>query len=103
MRFMLTFQIGLEQGNAAVKDGTLGQTIQSILNEIRPEAAYFADIDGSRGGYLIINMDDASRIVAIAEPLFLGLGATIKLQPVMTPEDLDRASEALQLAAQKYG
>ena len=100
---MLTFQIGLEQGNAAVKDGTLGQTIQSILNEIRPEAAYFADIDGSRGGYLIINMDDASRIVAIAEPLFLGLGATIKLQPVMTPEDLDRASEALQLAAQKYG
>jgi hypothetical protein len=103
MRFMLTFQIGLEEGNAAVKDGTLGQTIQSILNEIKPEAAYFTDIDGSRGGYLIINMDDASRIVAIAEPLFLGLGASVKLQPVMTMEDLGRASEAFQLAAQKYG
>jgi hypothetical protein len=103
MRFMLTFQIGLEEGNAAAKNGTLGQTIESILNEIQPEAAYFADIDGSRGGYLIINIDDASRIVAIAEPFFLGLGATIKLQPVMTLEELGRASEAFQLAAQKYG
>ena len=55
MRFMLTFQIGLEERNAAVRDGTLGQTIESILNDIKPEAAYFADIDGSRGGYLVIN------------------------------------------------
>ena len=103
MRFMLTFQIGLEEGNAAVKDGTLGQTIESILNEIKPEAAYFSDIDGSRGGYLVINMDDASQIPAIAEPLFLGLGAIIKIHPVMTPEDLGRATEALQQAAHKYG
>jgi hypothetical protein len=103
MRFMLTFQIGLEEGNAAVKDGSLGQTIESILNEIKPEAAYFSDIDGSRGGYLVINMDDASQIPAIAEPLFLGLGAIIKIHPVMTPEDLERATEAMQQAAHKYG
>ena len=103
MRFMLTFQIGLEEGNAAVKDGTLGQTIESILNEIKPEAAYFSDIDGSRGGYLVIHMDDASQIPAIAEPLFLSLGAIIKIHPVMTAEDLGRATEALQQAAQKYG
>jgi hypothetical protein len=103
MRFMLTFQIGLEEGNAAAKNGSLGRTIESILNEIKPEAAYFADIDGSRGGYLIINMDDASQIPAIAEPLFLGLGAIIKIHPVMTPEDLGRAAPAIEQAGQRYG
>ncbi len=41
MRFMLTFQIGLEKVNAAVRGVTLGQTIESILDDIKPEAAYF--------------------------------------------------------------
>jgi hypothetical protein len=103
MRFMLTFQIGLEEGNAAVRDGSLGQTIESILNDIKPEAAYFADIDGSRGGYLVINMDELSQIPAIVEPLFLSLGAIIKLHPIMTAEDMGRADEAFQQVAQKYG
>jgi hypothetical protein len=40
MRFMLTFRIPMEQGNAAVKDGSIAQTIQSILEELKPEAAY---------------------------------------------------------------
>ena len=66
----------------------LGQTVQSIVEELNPEAAYFTDMDGTRGGYLVINMDEASQIPAVAEPLFLGLGATIELHAVMTPEKL---------------
>ena len=31
--------------------------------------------------YIIVNMDDASQIPALAEPLFLGLGATIQVHP----------------------
>ena len=81
----------------------MGQTIQSILEEIKPEAAYFADMEGARGGYLVINMDDASQIPAIAEPLFLGLDATVQIHPVMTAEDLERATEAIEQAAQRYG
>src|SRR5947209_5212514 len=104
MRFMLTFQIGLEEGNAAVKDGTLSvkpSNRYSMTSNQRQRT--FRIIDGSRGGYLVINMDGASRIPAIAEPLFLGLGAIIKIHPVMMPEDLGRATEALQQVAQKYG
>ncbi len=103
MRFMLSFRIPTEKGNAAVRDGSIAQTLQSILEELKPEAAYFADIEGARGGYLVVNMDNASQIPAIAEPLFLGLDATVKIHPVMTPEDLGIATEALQQAAQKYG
>jgi len=103
MRFMLTFRIPTEKGNELARDGSLGQTIQTILEEIEPEAAYFADMEGARGGYLVVNMDDASQIPAIAEPLFLGLDATIKAHAVMTPEDLGRATPAIDQAAQRYG
>jgi hypothetical protein len=103
MRFMLTFRIPMDRGNAVVKDGSINDILQSILEDLQPEAAYFADIEGARGGYLVVNMDDASQIPAIAEPLFLGLGATVQVHPVFTPDDMPRAMEGLQQAAQKYG
>lgn len=100
---MITVRIPVEKGNAMARDGTLGSTIQSILEELQPEAAYFSDIEGARGGYIVVNMDDASRIPAMAEPLFLGLGATIQIHPVMTPEDLGKATPAIEQAARRYG
>ncbi len=103
MRFMLTFRIPMERGNKMIKDGSLPQTIQTILEDLKPEAAYFSDIEGARGGYLVINMDDASQMPALSEPLFLGLGATIQAHPVMVPEDLEKAGADLEQLAQKYG
>jgi hypothetical protein len=41
------------------------------MEELQPEAAYFTDVDGARGGYFIVNMDDASELPAKAEPLSL--------------------------------
>jgi hypothetical protein len=103
MRFMLTCRIPVEKGNELAKNGTLGETIQSIMEELEPEAAYFSDIEGARGGYIVVNMDDASQIPAMAEPLFLGLGATIQVHPVITPDDLAKGAPAIEQAARKYG
>ncbi len=103
MRFMITCRIPMEEGNAAIKDGSLPQTMQSIMEDLKPEAAYFGDMEGARGGYFVVNMDDASQIPAISEPLFLGLGAPVQIHPVMTPEDLQKAGPSLEQAAQKYG
>jgi hypothetical protein len=53
---------------------------------------------------LVVDMEDASQMPARVEPLLLGVGATIHMQPVMTPEDLrGAAGEAMQQMAQKYG
>ena len=102
MRFMLTFWIPMDKGNAWIRQGQVEQTMQSILSDLKPEAAYFGTMDGARGSYLVINMDDASQIPAMVEPLFLGLDATVEFHPVMTPEDLQKASAAIQQAVQKY-
>ncbi len=44
MRFMITCRIPVEKGNELAKNGILGETIQSIMEELKPEAAYFSDI-----------------------------------------------------------
>jgi hypothetical protein len=104
MRVMLTFRIDPETGDALIKEGRLGETMESILEDLQPEAVYFTDVEGTRGGVVVVNMEDASQIPAMVEPLFLGVGATVQMHPVMTPEDLrGAAGEALQQMGQKYG
>jgi hypothetical protein len=93
----------VEPGNAAAKAGTLGSTIQSILSELKPEAAYFTDYDGMRTAFIILDMQDASQIPSIAEPWFIALNAQVEIHAVMVPEDLARAGSAIEEAARKYG
>ena len=102
MRFLVKVNIPVEAGNAAAKAGKLGATIQSILSDLKPEAAYFLDDAGQRSGFLFLDMPDASHIPAIAEPWFLAFNASIEIQPVMVPDDLARASGAIEAAVKKY-
>ena len=104
VRILITFSINPEKGDQLIKEGRIGETMGSILEELQPEAAYFTDVEGTRGGFLVLNMEDASQIPAITEPLFLEVGATVHMQPVMTPEDLrGPAGEALERMGQRYG
>lgn len=98
MRVMMTVTFPVEPFNAAVRDGTAGAKMGRILEELRPEAAYFTDTDGKRSGVLIVDLPDASRIPALAEPWMLHFNASIQLKPVMTIEDL-KASGLDQIAA----
>jgi len=102
MRMMLKAAMCTEKANAAVRDGTLGKTIQGILEQIKPEAAYFSDADGKRTAYLICNITEAAQIPALAEPWFLALNAAVEMHAVMVPEDLAKAGPALDQAGKKY-
>jgi hypothetical protein len=66
------------------------------------EAAYFTPVDGNRGGYLVVNMDDSSQMPAIGEPLFSWLHASVETFPVMVPEDLQKAQPAIKAASEKW-
>jgi hypothetical protein len=103
MRFVLEVRIPTDRGNATIRDGSLPTTVQAILEELRPEAAYFTAVgDGFRGGFFVVNIDDASQIPAVAEPFFLAFNATVKFYAVMTPDDLMKAGPAIGAAVQKY-
>src|SRR5438270_11105617 len=103
MRFLLKVNIPVESGNAAARAGKLGATIQSILADLKPEAVYFTDDAGQRAGYIFLDMQDASQIPAIAEPWFLAFNASIEIHPVMVPDDLAKASGAIEKSVKKYG
>lgn len=103
MRFLLKITIPVETGNAAAKAGKLGTTIQSILADLKPEAAYFTDYNGQRAGYIFLELEDASQIPSIAEPWMQAFNASIALHPVMVADDLQKAGSAIDEAVKKYG
>ena len=103
MRFMISARVPTEKTNALIKEGRFPQTFQSIMEDLQPEAAYFTDVDGARGGYFIVNVDDPSELATKTETLLQGLGATIQIHFVWTPEDVQKAMPVFEQAAQKYG
>jgi hypothetical protein len=104
MRMLLRVSIPVEAGNAAFKAGTFASTMERILADLKPEAAYFfADDNGNRSGSIIFDMTDPSQIPAIAEPWFLAFNAKVSLRPVMNAQDLAAAGPAIAKAAQDYG
>jgi hypothetical protein len=104
MRMLLRVSIPVEAGNAAAKAGTMGSTIEKILADLKPEAAYFfADDNGNRSGSIVFDMQDTSQIPAIAEPWFLAFNAKVSFRPVMNPQDLAKARAAIAHSAEHFG
>jgi hypothetical protein len=104
MRMLMKVSFPVEAGNAAARSGTLGTKVKGILDELKPEAAYFvADEFGQRCGYIVFDMQETSQIPAIAEPWFLAFNASITMTPAMTPQDLATAGPNIEQAVKKYG
>ena len=60
----------------------------SIMNKLKPEAAYFGPSDGKRSGMIFFDLAEPSQIVEVVEPLFSNLNAAVEIVPVMNGEDL---------------
>lgn len=101
MKMLLTVEIPHEPFNSLVRDGKAGEIIGRILETIKPEAVYFTEHDGMRGGIFLIDLQDSSDIPAFAEPFYLNFEANCKFRVVMSPEDLQRAG--LEALGKKWG
>ena len=91
MRVLVITKNPVQKSNETIKDGGFAEINKRILEEMKPEAAYFLAIDGQRSGIFVVDLDDASQIPALAEPFFLNFEASVDIYPVMTVEDLARA------------
>lgn len=95
MRMLLKVQMDTPASNEAIRQGTLQKIMESALEEIRPEAAYFTVEDGCRTAYVFFDLADSSQLPKISEPFFLQLGAKIHYSPVMNREDLGKGLAAI--------
>ena len=95
MRTMVRLTFPTQETNPLIKDGSIGQTMETLLGNLQPEAAYFCPLDGKRGGYLVLNMENESELVTKIEPFWLELGATVETFPVMNADDLRAGLQSL--------
>ena len=102
MRCLVKISFPVENGNEAALNGTLGSTIESILNELKPEAAYFTAERGQRGGFIVVDMKDSSQIPSVAEPWFLAFNAEVEMFPCMNIEDLKKATPGIEKSVKQF-
>lgn len=103
MRMLLKLSMDVEKFNEAAQNGTAGKTITGIIQEQKPEAAYFSLDQGMRTAFIVVNMEHASELPKFCEPWFLAFNAEIEAQPAMVPTDLtEKAGPYIQQAVEKY-
>ena len=90
----------IEHFNSMVRNGSAGEIIGRIIDDIKPESIYFSEQDGNRGACMIVEVPEASAIPSIAEPWFLNFEAHCEFRIAMTPDDLMKAN--LSKLAEKW-
>ena len=103
MRVMIKFAFPVDAGNSAARTGKIEKVFQGLLEELKPEAAYFFPEGGERAGLFVVDMKESSQVAEIAERFFFGLNARIEMVPVMGAEDLQKGLSGLQGIIQRYG
>ena len=101
MRMLIDLAFPIEPFNTYVRDGSAGERIAKILDDLKPEAVYFTEQDGERGGIMIVDVASPSDVPRIAEPFFLTFNAEVRFHVCMTPDDLAKAG--LEDLGDKWG
>ena len=100
MRFLIEVRIPTDVGNKGVKDGSLFQQLQRYLKESKPEAVYYALREGRRTVFLIVNVQGAEQLPALAEPMWLDWQAEVFATPVITADEFEKAAPRIQAVVQ---
>ncbi|MGZ6391038.1 MAG: hypothetical protein ACXWQZ_17505 [Ktedonobacterales bacterium] len=103
MRVMIKYRIPVEVGNELVRTGKIGQLTQRILDDLKPEAAYFFPEGGVRSGLIVVDLRDASQIPEVSERFFRAYNASVEMTPVMVAEDLRKALPGVEEVVKTYG
>jgi len=92
MKMLVNVIFPIEPFNSMVRNGTAGDVIGRVIDDIKPESIYFSEQDGHRGAVMVVDVPNASAIPSIVEPWFLNFEANCEFRIAMTPDDLMRAN-----------
>jgi len=90
MKFLLRMHMPTEYGNKMLQDPNFPKKLESLINQIKPEAVYFAPVEGERGIYVIVNLASADMIAGVAEPIWMALNCKLDFTPLMELSDLQK-------------
>jgi hypothetical protein len=96
MRVMLKATMDTEKVNELHRSGKLPSLMKEMVDRIKPEAAYFAPLDGRRTALLFFDMQDSSELPPTGEPFFAEMNAEIEVSPVMNADELQKGLSRLR-------
>ena len=88
MRVLLNIDFDTEKSNEVIRAGRMGKTLQRILTDLKPEAAYAYPLNGRRGMTIIVDAPDGAILPSLAEPFWLELNAQVEALPCMNADEL---------------
>jgi len=103
MRMMLRAVMDTPSGNAVIQDGSIAGVIERLVEQLHPEATYFASEDGRRACFMVFDMTDSAQLPVISEPMFQAANAQVTVTPCMDLEDLRRGLGQLAGSAKAAG
>lgn len=92
MRMLVNVTCPIEPFNSMVRNGTAGEIIGRVIDDIKPESIYFTEQEGNRGAVMVVEVVNASDIPSIAEPWFLNFEAICEFRIAMSPDDLMKSN-----------
>jgi hypothetical protein len=95
MRMLMKVQMDTEAASEAIRNGAMKTVLQSTMEQLKPEAAYFTTEGGLRTAFIVFDLREPSQMPTIAEPLFGPLKAKIHMSPVMDIDDVQAGIERL--------
>lgn len=99
MKYLITARISNDAYRNLVSNGKLMERLNRLMEEIKPEAFFFA-ANGKRTNYIIIDADNPTELPSVAEALYLGMDAEVEFEPILTPDDIAKID--LQKITEKW-
>ena len=96
MRMVLKATMDTERASDAIQDGTMGQALQGVMEQLKPEAAYFYPEDGKRTAFIVFDLEDPSQLPPLTEPFFRTAAENVRMAPAMTIDDLRAGLQEVQ-------
>lgn len=102
MRLLMLVTFPTARFNHLWRSGQVGPKIREILEDLKPQAAYFGrQTGGQRGAVLVVDVASEADYVRFTEPWLLAFDAQIETSVCMTAEDIGKVDyDAL---TKKYG
>ena len=90
MKFLVKIVMPTPAENPAVGAADFDDRMRALLKQVRAERAYFAtQPDGRRVDHIIVNVEDATELPAIAAPFHAWLGVKAEFLPQMSAADVE--------------
>ncbi len=96
MRVMLRAHLDTAASNEGIKTGALPQAMKTLMERVKPEAAYFGLHEGVRSCWIVFDLQESAQMPPLVESLFLEFNAEVEVGPVMTAEDLAKGLAAME-------